>query len=102
MDQTTVNWIVGIAATGAIGLFGMFVKGVLTKVENSVSRTEFLAALEALRSEHQNDRKELRDNQVSIFNKLEVQNHILTKVETKMDMLTSMRPFDKTYPGGSK
>jgi len=102
MDQQTVNWIVGILATGVITMVGVFLRGLHTKIENAVSRDEFMKIIEALKREHESDRKELRDNQISIFTKLEVNNQLLTQVATKVEMLTQMRPFDQTWTGMKK
>jgi len=99
MDQNTVNWIVGILATGVISMLGLFLRGLHTKIENSVSRDEFMKIISDLKKEHETDRKELRDNQISIFTKLEVNNQLLTQVATKVEMLTQMRPFDQTWSG---
>jgi len=96
MDQSTAVWLVGLFAVGALALF---FKSMHSKIENAASKAELKAAIEMLKKEHETDRKELRDNQISIFTKLELQNQLLTQVATKLEMLTQMKPFDQTWKG---
>lgn len=96
MDQSTAAWLVGLFVLGALSLF---FKGMHSKIENSASKAELKAAIEALKMDHEADRKELRENQIAIFNKLEVSNLMLAQVVAKVELLTQMKPFDQTYPG---
>lgn len=102
MNDEVIKWIVGLVAAGGIGALTMFFRNLVAKIDNSVSREEFLRVIQQLKQEHIEDRKELRENQISIFSKLEAQNQTLTMVATKLDFIASMRPFDQTYPGRGK
>lgn len=102
MSDEVAKWIVGLVAAGGIGGLVMYLKSLVAKIDSSVSREEFLRVIQQLKLDHEQDRRELRENQISIFSKLEAQNQTLTMVATKLDFIASMRPFDQTYPGRSK
>lgn len=98
MSQETVNWIVGLVALGFIGMTCIFLKSLHSKIEGSVSTETFNATIAALRSEYGNDRKEIRENQIKIFERLEAQQQILTKLLTTLEIMKELRPFDQTWP----
>lgn len=86
MDLETAKWIILIL----IGAIGVFLKSLHTKVENSIARSEFNSAMESMRKEHNTDRQELRDNQIKLFEKLDIQQQLLTQVATKVSMLAEL------------
>lgn len=83
MDAETAKWILGIA----IAIIGFFLRSLHTKVDNAVSKMELATMIESLKKDHENDRKELRENQINIFQQLQLQQQLLTQVATKMEML---------------
>jgi len=83
MDAETAKWILGIA----IAVIGFFLKSLHTKVDNAVSKMELAAVINELKKDHEQDRKELRENQINIFQQLQIQQQLLTQVATKVEML---------------
>jgi len=96
MDLETAKWVI-IAMLGIIGYFG---KTLHTKVEKAVEREEFNTAMKALRDEHNTDRQELRDNQIKLFEKLDIQQQLLTQVATKIAVMLEMGKFGNPHDTG--
>lgn len=102
MSDEVAKWIVGLVAAGGIGALTMFIKSLVDRINNSVSRTEFYRVIQEIKDSQESMRKELRENQISLFNKIDIQQSTLSGVVAKLDLLTSMRPFDQTFPGRQK
>jgi hypothetical protein len=85
MDAETAKWILG----AAIAIIGFFLKSLHTKVDNAVSKMELSLVISELKKDHEQDRKELRENQINIFQQLQIQQQLLTQVATKVEMLVS-------------
>lgn len=83
MDAETAKWVLGIA----IAVIGFFLKSLHTKVDNAVSKMEMQSVIAELKKDHEQDRREFRDNQISMFQKLELQQQLLTQVATRVEML---------------
>lgn len=97
MNDQVAIWVAGIVGTGAVSMLGFFLRGLYRKVENAVSKEEFNSAMQSMRDTHEKDRKELRESQIRIDEKLSQQSTLLVQVATKLELLTSMRPFDQTW-----
>ena len=73
---------------------GFFLKNLHGKIERAVTREEFNQALASMRLEHQDDRRELRENQLKLFEKLDFQQQLLTQVATKVSIMAESRRHD--------
>src|SRR4030095_1106087 len=91
-------WILGIA----MAIIGFFLKSLHRKIDGAVSRDEFNAAMKSMRDDHERDRRELRDSMIKFESQMQNQNDLLIRVATKLELLTSMKPFNQTFPGNSK
>lgn len=96
MDLETAKWVIMIM----IGVVGFFLKSLHDKVQQSVAREEFNSAMETLRKEHNADRQELRDNQIKLFEKLDIQQQLLTQVATKIAVMVEMGKFGNPNDSG--
>lgn len=79
--------------TGLLMVLAVFLRTLHRKVEDSVSRPEFNEALKTMRSEHEADRRELRENQIKLFERLDLQQQLLTQVATKLAVIVEMGGF---------
>lgn len=95
MNLELAQWLLGLAML----VLGVFLKSLHRKIDNSVSREEFNAAMKSMREDHERDRRELRDSMIKFETQMQSQNDLLIRLTTKMEILTNMRPFDKTFPG---
>lgn len=86
MDLETAKWLI----LTLLGVVGFFLQGLHKKVEKSVAREEFNAAMDTLRKEHNADRQELRENQIKLFEKLDLQQQLLTQVATKISVMAEL------------
>lgn len=102
MPNEVAFWIAGIVGTGGVGMLGIFLKGLHHKIENSVSKEEFNAAMESMRKDHETERREIRENQIRIDEQLKQHHGLLVETATKLTLLTSMRPFDQTWGNRKK
>jgi type I site-specific restriction endonuclease len=89
VDIETAKWLI-MCLLGAIGFF---LRSLHSKVESSVARDEFNKALDAIRQEHSSDRSELRENQIKLFEKLDIQQQLLTQVATKIAVMAELGKF---------
>lgn len=78
-----------LLATGAAATTAFFLKHLYGKVDKSISKAEFEKSLSDLKVDHDNERKELRENQISIFRKLESQSSVLADLNAKVGLLVS-------------
>lgn len=63
----------------------------ISKMEAAVSKVDFDITIKNLRLEHESDRRELRDNQIKLFDKFEIIQQLLTQVATQVAMLIEGR-----------
>lgn len=57
------------------------------RVDEAVMKIDFETTIRDLKIEYEADRRELRDNQVKLFDKLDMQQQLLTQVATQVAML---------------
>lgn len=102
MNTDIALYLLGLAMS-ALGIcmviIGFFLRVLHRKIDTSVSQDEFNEAMKSMREDHERDRRELRESILMFQSKIESQNTLLVTVATKLELLTSMRPFNQTYPG---
>lgn len=84
-DFSLTEWVFGGIATATT----FFLRHLHGKIDRAASKDDLAKAIADVKSEHTLDRQELRETQISIFNKLETQSTILADLNAKVGLLVS-------------